>query len=225
MRSLILALSFMLTMTTATAQTFEEQGGLVVMEAESAPAPTGFWLGKTKLKDYTGKGYIEFNGNKPTSGPPNSPLVYTFKINQAGLYYLHMRASREDRGQRKDYSNDCYVRVIGDFGAGPNQGQGHGKDASLKDLTSNNKFFGGTVEKFSWFSGNHLDLGGEKNKRVAVYDFKAGKKYALVISGRSKFFAIDRIVFRHHEVGKQKAEDVSLEETRAERKPPAKTNR
>lgn len=199
------------------AATYEEKDGVVVIEAENTRSTPGKWQGKTDIKGFTGKGYIQFTGNKPTSGPPTSPLEYVFKINKSGLYYLHMHASREDHGQRKDYSNDCYVRVEGDFGAGPKEGNKHGNDAPLAALKKDMKFYGGTPSKFSWFSGNHLDLGGHNNKRVAVYNFKAGQRYKLVVSGRSQHFCIDRIMLRHSEVDKKRAEDLKLEETVAKK--------
>jgi hypothetical protein len=41
-----------------------------------------------------------------------------------------------------------------------------------------------------------LDPGGKNNKRKALYNFKAGRTYTLVVSGRSNSFRLDRIVFR-----------------------------
>ncbi|WP_222435799.1 hypothetical protein [Rubripirellula tenax] len=38
----------------------------------------------------------------------------------------------------------------------------------------NTKFFGGEVDEFAWPSGHRLDPGANKNKRVAIGDFKAG---------------------------------------------------
>ncbi len=214
MRALAVSLFTLTLLSSANAAGYEEKDGLVIIEAESTKSKPGKWQGKTTIKGFTGKGYIEFTGNKPTNGPPTSPLEYVFKINKGGLYYLHMHASREDHGQRKDYSNDCFVRVEGNYEAGPNPGNKHGKDAPLAMLKKDTKFYGGSVNKFSWFSGNHLDPGGHNNKRVAVYHFKAGQRYKLVVSGRSKHFAINRILFRHKDVTKKKAEDLTLGETK-----------
>jgi len=201
-------LALIVSVTPALCKTYLEKDGLVVMEAEATKSPSGRWKGSTAMSGYTGQGYIEFTGNKPMNGQPDSPLVYRFKINKAGLYYLHMHAGREDHGQRKDYSNDCYVRVEGDYGAGPNVGDKHGQDAPLAALRKDTKFYGGGFKKLAWFSGNHLDLGGHNNKRVAVYGFKAGERYTLVVSGRSKHFCVDRIVLRHSETAQKVAEDL-----------------
>lgn len=193
--------------------TYEEKDGVIIIEAENTRSKPGKWQGKTAVKGFTGKGYIEFTGNKTSNGPATSPLEYVFKINKSGLYYLHMHAGREDHGQRKDHSNDCFVRVEGKFGAGPNPGNKHGNDAPLAMLQKDTKFYGGGFKQFAWFSGNHLDPGGHNNKRVAIYNFKAGQRYKLVVSGRSKYFCLNRIVFRHKDVDKKKAEDLKASET------------
>ena len=77
---------------------------------------------------------------------------------------------------------------------------------SIFDLPAT-KFFGGDDNKFVWASGNRLDPGGHRNKRVAVYNFKPGV-YTLVLSGRSKLFKVDRIFLRHEAIAKEKAEAV-----------------
>jgi hypothetical protein len=184
----------------------EETNGLVSIELEDTDSPLGLWeLKRTDLNNaYSGDGYLEFTGNSPISGDPKSPLEYRFKINKGGLYYLHLHCAKEVleiKGQtRADIANDCYVRVEGDFGAGPNAGDQHKKDAPLSLLQADTKFFGGADKKFEWATGNRLDPGGHNNKRVAVYDFKAGESYKLVVSGRSQFFKVDRLVFRHKDV-------------------------
>ena len=65
-----------------------------------------------------------------------------------------------------------------------------------------------------WASGNRLDLGGNENKRVAVYELKAGQEYVFTMSGRSKYFKVDRIVLRHVDANAQTARDITQAETR-----------
>lgn len=183
-----------------------ETNGLVSIELEDTDSPLGLWeLKRTPLNNaYSGEGYLEFTGNSPISGDPKSPLEYRFKVNKGGLYYLHLHCAKEvleiKGKKRSDIANDCYVRVEGDFGAGPNAGDQHKKDAPLALLQTDTKFFGGADKKFEWATGNRLDPGGHNNKRVAVYDFKAGETYKLVVSGRSQYFKVDRLVFRHKDV-------------------------
>lgn len=185
---------------------YQETDGLVSIELEDTKSPLGLWeLKDSKLNnDFSGKGYLEFIGNTPINGAPKSPIEYSFTINKGGLYFLHLRCAKEVlviKGEKRtDIANDCYIRVEGDFGAGPNAGDKHKNDAPLSLLRKDTKFFGGADKKFEWATGNRLDPGGHNNKRVAVYDFKAGETYKLVISGRSQFFKIDRLAFRHKDV-------------------------
>ncbi len=190
----------------------EEEDGIVSIEAEDTSSRLGKWDEKTEIEGYTGTGYLEFSGNTPLSGEAESPLKYYFKIEREGLYFLHLHCARESveiKGEmRKDVANDCYVRVKGDFDEGPDAEDKHNSNAPLKLLKDDTKFFGGDDKEFSWASGNRLDPGGHNNKRIAVYRFKAGETYQLVVSGRSQLFKLDSIVFRH--------EDVSVKEVEGE---------
>ncbi len=201
--------------TTPTPGVYQESNGLVVMEMENTPSDLGLWQQKTEHSGYTGDGYLQFLGNSHISGPPNSPLEYKFRIDTPGLYYLHLRSRKDNSADptRTDISNDAYVRVEGDYLSGPGPHTSHGDNASLNMLQSNTKFFGGNLNNFAWNSGNQLDPGGHNNKRVAVYDFKAGEEYTLVVSGRSKFYNIDRIVFRHENTSVSVAQNLSTPES------------
>lgn len=187
---------------------YREADGLVVIEAESTTSALGKWKQKTDALENApcSDAYLEFTGNSPISGPVNSPLTYAFKTSKAGLYRIHLRCARETVDQRNDVANDCYIRLEGDFGAGANPGHVHGKDAPLEMLKSDTKFFGGDHNKFVWATGNRIDPGGHRNKRVAVYDLKAGETYRLVVSGRSQKFKLDRIVFQHESVSVKEAQ-------------------
>jgi len=215
-----LALALFATTAIASAQTYNESGGLVVMEVENTPSSLGLWQEESSLSGYSGSGYLRFLGNTFETGPATSPLEYTFKINQAGLYYLHLHCAKEIHEGRNDVANDCYVRVEGDYNAGPGPYTNHGDNASLSLLQSNTKYFGGAVDNWKWENGQNssgsagnLDPGGHQNKRVAVYDFKAGETYKLVVSGRSKFFRLNRIVFRHTNTAQATAQNLNTPES------------
>lgn len=184
-----------------------ERDGVVIMEAEDTVSDLGQWVKKTELPEYTGEAYLEFTGNTPHSGPPKSPLHYRFKIKKSGLYTLHLRCAKEKVGGRIDLANDCYVRVEGDYDEGPKAGDKHMDQARLELLRKDTKFFGGEVNEFAWASGHRLDPGGKKNKRVAIYDFKPGETYRLIVSGRSQLFKLDRILFKHTDTPIERAEN------------------
>ena len=192
-----------------------EKDGLVVIEAENTSSDLDLWIKKDSALDnaHTGTGYLEFTGNNTSSGPAKSPLEYSFKIHTAGLYTIGLYCARETVGKRKDVANDCYISVEGKYGQGPKAGPSHGDDAPLSTLQKDTKFFGGDHNSLAWATGNRLDLGGHRNKRVAVYDFAAGETYKLVVSGRSQKYKLDRIVFRHASVEAKKSQSPSLPES------------
>lgn len=188
-----------------------ESEGLVVIEAESSSSKPGKWAGKTDIEGFTGKGHIEYTGNKPAGGPVGSTLVYFFKIEKAGTYTLHLRAHKRLEGEEPDKCNDAYVRVEGKYTASKDAGDKHNDDARLDTLRKDTKLYGGLAKGWGW--AETLDLGGHNNKRKPKYVFKAGETYALGISGRSQRFNIDRIVFRHESVDLKKAKDPKLAES------------
>lgn len=183
---------------------FLEADGLVVIEAESSGSRPGKWTGKKDIEGFTGKGHIEFTGNKPAGGPADSPMVYLFKISKAGTYSLHLRAHKRLDGEAKDRCNDAYVRVMGDYTATETAADKNKADALLGVLREDTKCFGGSDSGWGW--AETLDLGNHRFRNPR-YVFKAGETYALVVSGRSQRFNIDRIVFRHDSVDAKKAKD------------------
>ncbi|MDX1679882.1 MAG: hypothetical protein R3242_04030 [Akkermansiaceae bacterium] len=166
-------------------EVFLEKGGLVVMEAESTRSSLRKWKEKTDVEDYSGKCHLEFTGNRIMNGPPDSPLRYKFQIQKPGKYRLTLRARKRLETEREDLSNDCYVKVSGNYEAGGG--------APLDILEEDTKMFGGHKDGWGWA----VMLDHDHKKYDAIYDFKAGETYELTISGRSKNFNLDRILFVH----------------------------
>lgn len=189
---------------------FLEIDGFVVMEAENTSSAFGNWELREKVAGYTGNGHLEFLGNLPNGGKADSPLRYTFTIHKSGYYRLIIRAKKKLHNQSDFYSDDGYVRMIGEFGEGANTGNEHLDEAFLSLLNRDLKFTGGDDDRWGW--AERLDLG-QSNKRLAVYRFKAGKTYTLVLSGRSKYWNIDRIVLFHESHSLSEAKNLRLKET------------
>jgi hypothetical protein len=198
---------------------WQESGGLVVIEMENTDSPLDTdsahpWITETSLSGYTGSGYLQFLGNTTTSGPAKSPVEFSFKINQSGLYYLHLHCAKQIVDGRTDLANDGYVRVEGDYTAGAGPYTSHGDNASLALLQNNTKYYGGAADAWKWENGQgNLDPGGHNNKRNAVYNFKAGETYKLVVSGRSKLFRINRMMFRLASVNTNNAQNLATPES------------
>lgn len=189
---------------------FVEKDGVLVIEAESSTSRPGKWAGKTDIEGFTGRGHIEYTGNKPAGGPADSVMVYYFKIEKAGVYSLHLRAHKRLEGEAPDKCNDAYVRVEGDYQATPDAADKKNADATREVLTKDTKCFGGSEEGWGW--AEKLDLGNHQFRNPR-YVFKQGETYALAISGRSQRFNIDRIVFRHESVDLKQAKDPEREES------------
>lgn len=112
--------------------------GVVVIESESTTSELGNWVLKTSVKKYTGKGHLEFTGNKPMSGKPDSPLIYKFTVDREADYKIYIRGYKRllgDDGKKAadDHCNDCFVRLEGNYESA--------SDISKDILESDQKFF------------------------------------------------------------------------------------
>lgn len=200
-------------------QVYNESDGVVGFEVEDTDSPLGLWRKKTALPGFSGSGYLEFTGNEYTRGAAHSPLTFHFKINKGGSYLFDLRCAKMMINDHTDWANDCYMRVVGDFTAAPGPHDVPKGNASLSLLKSDTKYFGGRIDSWEWasgdfpISGGRLDPGGQRNKRTAVYEFKSGQTYTLVLSGRSKSFRIDRAMFRHVSASKEDAQKLNRSES------------
>ncbi len=203
---------------------YQEQGGILVMEAERTPSSLG--TGTDRWELYTPgeanyvhgavqEGHLEFQGNSSNGDDPKTPLTYRFKINESGYYHLHLRARQRLAGAAADKNNDCWVKVAGvngaTFGAGPDAGGSHMDDAPLSLLTSYTKMYVSSPVTWGW--ANLLDAGGSTNKRWPVYHFNAGSTYVLTIAGRSINFNYDRVLFRKSTIPDTSAKSASIPES------------
>ena len=184
-----------------------EENGLLVMEAENTHSSLGNWKKSTAIAGYTGSGFIEFDGNKYQSGNANSPLIYTFTIQNAGVYRLVPRAATtRPSGVPSDQGNDMYLKMEGDFSPGSN--------ATLQNLSKNQKFFTILKKANQWVWGRQFDMNNSHTFREAEYNFKAGETYTLTVSGRSKSYSVDRIVlYRKADYSASQAQSTSHAES------------
>lgn len=168
---------------------FQETRGVIMIEAESTASRLGRWKLKTDVEGFSGKGHLEFTGNKPETGPPESPLIYRFTVSKAGGYTLVLRGHKNLISKRDDICNDCYVALDGDFESA--------NDTPKKILESDTKMFGGSAEGWGWcrkLDANH-------KKWDPVYTLEAGGTYELTIHGRSQNFNLDAVFLLHESVG------------------------
>jgi len=183
---------------------FVEKKGIVAMEAESTASSLRKWEKKTDVADFSGECHLEFTGNKPENGPPNSPLKYVFKIDKGGVYQLTIRARKRLETDRQDISNDCFVALKGDY-------ESAGK-APLKTLQTDTKMFGGNADGWAWAT----QLDSNHKKFPALYQLKEGETYELTISGRSQNFNFDRILLVHQDENLRKIQQENPKESARE---------
>jgi hypothetical protein len=183
---------------------FEEKGGIVMIEAESTASRLGKWKLKNTVDGFSGSGHLEFTGNKPESGPPDSPLTYRFTVSKGGNYNLVLRGHKRLISKREDSCNDCFVALDGDFESGNN--------TPKKILESDTKMFGGSATGWGWC--RQLDV--DHKKWDPVYALKPGEIYELTIHGRSQNFNLDAILFLHESGDlRQIQRDLPRESTRS----------
>ena len=170
------------------------QADFIRMEAESTPSPLGKWyIIKQGEANYvagaSGKAHIEFLGNNPDTGEPNSPLTYTFTAPKEGNFRLLMMSSKRLEGVRGDLCNDAYVKMDGDFQSATNL------DKAV--LSNYLKYFQeGSVKtpENAWHWGIRAEQGKHQFFNL-IYALKKGQTYTLTVVGRSQRFNIDYIVF------------------------------
>lgn len=88
---------------------FQEAGGIAVAEIESHASSQ--WTRKTSPSGYTGSAAYQWNGSQYFSTPGVAPLVYDFKINNAGTYNLKLRSFNPNSDNTEH--NDVWIRIDG----------------------------------------------------------------------------------------------------------------
>ncbi len=132
--------------------------------------------------------YLEFMGNKPITGKPNSPLMYEFTAPKTGDFQLMLMSSKRLEGVKSDWCNDAFVRLSGDFESASKL-KTEDLKRDIKILQDGND----ETAELEW----HWASTAEKDRHVYnqfVYRLKKGEQYTLTISGRSKRFSIDYII-------------------------------
>jgi hypothetical protein len=171
-----------LAMSLTAAQPFAENGGLVVVEVESAPVIAS-WTKETYHTGYTGTGFYEWKkGDASTKVDPGGSgiLSYPIKISTAGRYRLQIRSRPAANAEH----NDVWVRVVG--------AKKFEKDKAgvATDLgTGWIKSYNNKGNQWSWdtWTTDH-----DRHTLYVVCD--AATTIKIELSGRSTQFCIDRFV-------------------------------
>lgn len=96
---------------------FVAQNGIVVMEAESVPMDWPWVYQEGPVDDYTGSGYLRFDGNTPEGGAPNGTMSVSANevfsrngtpLNSCCCYSYHC-FSTSLKSQLLENTNWCFV--------------------------------------------------------------------------------------------------------------------
>ncbi len=189
---------------------FEEQNGLVIIEAESIDTPGG-WSKNSGAAGYTGSGYLEWEGGDSFNTPGNGTTTTKIKINDPGTYRFQWR-NKVGLGNNSTEHNDSWLRFpdAADFYGQKNSNivypKGSGKTPTAAGAGSNGWFkiylSGSTNWTWSTKTSDH-----DPHDVYVVFDSPG--IYTMELSGRSDHHLIDRISLSKS----GNATDLSLNET------------
>jgi len=168
----------------AGAPVYEVRDGVAVMEVESAPA-NGDWTPEREMEGFTGEGYYTWRGPDLFKQPGKGVFGFIIEIDEPGEYELYIR-NRHDFEDSTE-QNDCWTRM--------DDGQWV-------------KTFSPKRGEWTWATRHEWS---HDKKIQAAYKLDAGR-HALMISGRSKGFSIDRIHLVRK--GAKRGQDAALPQTR-----------
>ena len=190
---------------------YEEDNGIVVIEAENLSLVNG-WQVQTSKSDYSGDGYLNWQGGNYFSQPGNGVITQKIKINQPGTYRFQWR-NRVGYGSQSSEHNDSWLRFpdASDFygkkgssivypkgsGKSPNP-NGSGSDGWFKIYLSGNL-------DWTWSTKTS-----DNDSHNIYVEFDSPGIYTMEISGRSNDHLIDRIVLFNESLN---GTDLSLSET------------
>ncbi|MDA3961897.1 MAG: DUF5060 domain-containing protein, partial [Planctomycetota bacterium] len=192
------------------AATYQESGGLVVMEYENATSSDmASWSLQTEHSGATGGEYLEWkHGNSSTTVDQagSGVLTWSFTIAKTGDYQLLMRSWPSHNTEH----NDVWV----DFPDA--QSYKVKTSGSAGDLNGWTKMYNNGGGTWGW-STNTVD---NNSHRIWV-SFPTAGTYTFRTSGRSTKFSVDRIVLRHSSVSENAAKDTALAESATGASPPS----
>ncbi len=193
---------------------FEEENGLVVIEAESTPS-YGLWSPDTAILGYFGDNYLLYQGANYYNSPGNSLLTYKIQISKVGKYRFQWR-SRIAKGTSNTDHNDSWLRIedASKFYAQKSSSvlypHGSGMSPNPEGAGSNGwfKIYQNVLNDWTWNTSTN------DNNPYSIYvEFDSIGIYTIEISGRSNGHSIDRIVLYHSDVTTITALDASLPES------------
>lgn len=200
---------------------FQEQGGLVVIEAESGDA-LGNWQAETAISNYTGSGYLSYEGSDHFNNPGQDVIEYQVEIVNPGTYRFQWR--NQAGGTSSTEENDSWLKINADSFYGED-GSGDivcpkGYDSSQNDCSGSQPNGAGSGGWFKIYANNtnwNWQTSTSDDEPHDIFaEFGQAGTYTIQVSGRSVGHAIDRLVLHRTGPGSpdpSNPTDVSLAES------------
>lgn len=214
---MITTLSTSLCWATCSPSDYEEKDSLVVIEAENL-AYHSDWVNTDTILDFTGNGYIQWEGIQNYGKVENGIIDISIKINTSGTYRFMHRVAIADMSEGTTEHNDSWLKIeANDFFA---EREGHivkpnplcTTDSTIdcpegKSDKGYFKMYGGN-STWKW-AGNTND--NSTHQIFATFDTVG--TYKLSIAARSSYQAIDRMILFHIDKDTKLAQDLNQPET------------
>ncbi len=182
------------------AATYQDIDGLIVIEAENLNISGTNWSINSNFSDFTGGGYLSWDGDNHFNSPGNGLISTVIKIETPGTYRFRWR-SRIGTGTNSTEHNDSWLRFAdaSNFYAEKDGNwiypNGSGQTPNPNGASSNGWFkvyLSGSTD-WTWSTQTSDN---DAHQIYVVFD-TAGV-YTMEISGRSKDHLIDRIVLSNN---------------------------
>ncbi|MEE4174814.1 MAG: tandem-95 repeat protein, partial [Xanthomonadales bacterium] len=189
---------------------FLEENGLLVIEMESADTLPANWPEETAFANFSGSGYLRYDGADSFGTPGNDIISYPIEIQNPGTYRFQWR-SLVGLGTDPTEHNDTWLKIDSDAFYGEKAGGNIvcpiGFDPLENDCTGSVpngaggdgwfKAYRSGTDTWSWVTNTSDD---DAHQIFARFD--APGTYTIQISGRSAEHVVDRMVmYRDDYVG------------------------
>lgn len=175
--------------------TYEDVNGRITIEAENLVVASTNWNVKTVFANYTGTGYLSWDGSNNLNSPGSGLITTKIKINTPGRYRFQWR-SKIGVGSNSTEHNDSWLRFpdADDFYGEKNGNRiypkGIGKTPNPNGSSSDGwfKVYLSGSTNWTWATSTS-----DNDAHQIFVEFDTAGVYTMEISGRSQFHLIDRI--------------------------------
>ena len=193
---------------------FQESGGIIVIEIESA-ADYDAWELDTSRSGYTGEGYLHYRGPNFYNSPGNSLLIFEIAIEKTGKYRFQWH-SLIAVGESNTEHNDSWLRFnnASDFYGEKNEQRvypkGVGKTPNPNGTSARGwlKIYQNNENNWTWVTRTS-----DRDPHQIYVEFDSIGIYTIEISGRSNGHAINRLALFHSDVNASQALDLTRPES------------